>query len=102
MYFNIITNIYRQNRKYNFALKEYYSRVDYTIKNFTSLKGRKGAESDRGRIYIIYGKPTSTERNYNEKNETIEIWKYASINKIFVIVKYLNLILIVLIYFLDY
>ncbi len=73
-----------KNRKYNFALKEYYSRVDYTIKNFTSLKGRKGAESDRGRIYIIYGKPTSTERNYNEKNETIEIWKYASINKIFV------------------
>lgn len=73
-----------KNRKYNFALNEYYSRVDYAMKHFSYLKGRKGAETDRGRIYIIYGKPTSIDRNYNEKNETIEIWKYNLKNKTFI------------------
>ncbi len=72
------------NKKYNFALTEYYLRADYAIKNFTSLKGRRGAETDRGRIYILYGKPSSIERNYNEKNETIEVWQYKKLNKTFI------------------
>lgn len=70
--------------KYNFAIEEYYSRADYAIKNLSSLKSKKGAESDRGKIYITYGVPTSIDRNYNERNEIIEVWDYEKINRTFV------------------
>ncbi len=70
--------------KYNFAIEEYYSRADYAIKNLSSLKSKKGAESDRGKIYITYGKPNSIDRNYNERNEIIEVWEYEKINRTFV------------------
>ena len=88
-YYKVLFNYWEKkfpgkNKKYNFALAEYYERADYAIKNFIPLKGRRGAETDRGRIYILYGKPSSVDRNYNEKNETIEIWKYKKINKTFI------------------
>jgi len=73
-----------KNKKFNFAMKEYYTRADYANKNFSKLNDKKGAQSDRGKIYIVYGKPDSMKRNYNEKNETIEIWQYKKINKKFV------------------
>jgi len=72
------------NIKYNYAIEEYYSRADYAIKNLSSLKSKKGAESDRGKIYITYGPPTSIDRNYNERNEIIEVWDYEKISRSFI------------------
>ncbi len=64
---------------FNEVFAEYYSRVDYANKNFKSLSGDSGAESDRGITYIRYGEPDSTERSYNEKYNIIEIWDYKSL-----------------------
>ncbi len=70
--------------KYNFAMNEYYRRADYAIDNFSTLANFDGAETDRGRIYIIYGKPSSIDRNYSEKNDVIEVWNYDKISRSFV------------------
>ncbi|VAX23437.1 hypothetical protein MNBD_IGNAVI01-287 [hydrothermal vent metagenome] len=64
---------------FNEVFDEYYTRIDYANKNFKSLSGDSGAESDRGITYIRYGKPDSTERSYNEKYNIIEIWDYKSL-----------------------
>ncbi|MEE9430519.1 MAG: GWxTD domain-containing protein [Melioribacteraceae bacterium] len=82
--FNYWSDHFPSKVKYNYALNEYYSRADYAVENFKSLKSQKGAESDRGKIYITYGKPTSTERTYNEKNEIIEVWSYSEISRTFI------------------
>ncbi len=70
--------------KYNYAMNEYYKRADYAVDHFSSLGANDGAENDRGQIYISYGKPSSIERNYSEKNEIMEIWKYDKLGKKFV------------------
>lgn len=70
--------------KYNYAMNEYYARADYAIENFSSLNSIDGAETDRGRIYITYGKPSSVERNYSEKNEIMEIWHYEKLGRDFI------------------
>lgn len=83
--FNYWSKKYPANgMKYNYALKEYYSRADYAIKNLSSLNSFDGAESDRGKIYITFGKPSSIDRNYEDKNNILEIWKYDSINRTFI------------------
>lgn len=70
--------------KYNYAMQEYYSRADYAIKNYSSLNSYDGAERDRGKIYILFGEPTTKERNYTEMNEILEVWKYADAGRTFV------------------
>ncbi|MBK7106466.1 MAG: GWxTD domain-containing protein [Ignavibacteriae bacterium] len=70
--------------KFNYAMNEYYIRADYAIEHYSSLNSFDGAENDRGRIYITYGKPTSIERNYSEKNEIMEIWNYEKLGRNFV------------------
>ncbi|MCW8848333.1 MAG: GWxTD domain-containing protein, partial [Melioribacteraceae bacterium] len=70
--------------KFNFAMEEYYKRADHAIKNYSSLNSTDGAERDRGKIYILYGEPTSTERNYTEMNEIIEVWNYENSGRKFV------------------
>jgi hypothetical protein len=37
-----------------------------------------GWSTDRGEIYITYGKPFSVEKYTNRNNEVFEIWKYSS------------------------
>jgi len=64
---------------FNEVFAEYYSRIDYANKNYKSLSGGPGSESDRGMVYIRYGKPDSTKRSYNEKYNIIEIWDYKSL-----------------------
>jgi GWxTD domain-containing protein len=70
--------------KYNFAMEEYYKRADHAIKNYSSLNSIDGAERDRGKIYILYGEPTSTERDYTEMNEIIEVWNYEDNGRKFI------------------
>ncbi len=68
---------------YNEVMHEFYRRVDFANIAFRTLREMNGAITDRGRIYILFGKPTSTERTLNPGGSPKEIWKYSSISKIF-------------------
>jgi GWxTD domain-containing protein len=72
------------NTIYNELMAEYYRRVDYAYLNFTTMRDRDGAKTDRGRIYILYGEPTKTERKYTPGRPTEEIWYYDTIGRKFV------------------
>ena len=67
---------------------EFYSRVQYVNNNFSFLT-YKGWQSDRGKIYIIYGKPFDIKNEFTMEAE-YEIWVYKN-NKQFVFInKYGN------------
>lgn len=70
--------------EFNELMNEFYTRVDYSIKKFSTLKSFDGAFTDRGKVYVKFGKPDKIDRNYNKRNETIEIWIYAEQNTQFV------------------
>jgi GWxTD domain-containing protein len=72
--------------EYNELMAEYYTRIDYTERNFSSLNGKGGWDSDRGKIYVKFGKPTKVERGSNEKGKVVEIWIYETANRRFVFV----------------
>lgn len=56
--------------------KEYFGRVAYANKHYKT-DTRSGWESDRGRVYVLYGKPSETERYPFESNSKgYEIWRY--------------------------
>lgn len=63
---------------YNELMTEFYSRVDYAESNFRALSNNNGAKTDRGKIYVQYGKPESMERFTDEYGRMIEQWKYAT------------------------
>ena len=65
-------------------MTEYFRRVDYAFSNFRTLKEENGVLTDRGRIYILYGKPTSIERSLAPGGPPRELWTYASLNKEFI------------------
>lgn len=69
---------------YNEMMAEFYRRADYAMVTYRSLKEPNGSLTDRGKIFILYGKPTSTERILNPDGAPKEIWKYYSLNKTFI------------------
>ncbi len=75
-----------QPGKFNEAMNEFYTRADYALMNFNTLGKSNGLRTDRAKIYIKYGKPTSIERKYSEQNEILEIWKYEHINREFIFI----------------
>jgi GWxTD domain-containing protein len=60
--------------KENEFRREYYSRIAYANQNF-AFGETAGGLTDRGRIFIKYGKP-----NDIQKNEAGEVWIYKSLN----------------------
>jgi GWxTD domain-containing protein len=68
---------------FNEALEEFFRRVDYTFFNFYTNRDF-GWRTDRGRIYIRFGKPTDISREFPLNKPTREIWTYKSLNKRFV------------------
>ena len=66
-----------------FLLKEFYSRVQYSNVEFKSIKGT-GSESDKGKIYIVYGKPFDIEYQLSEAGDYQEIWIYRDEKFIFI------------------
>lgn len=56
-------------------IREYYGRVESSNQNFTSYK--EGWKTDRGIIWIVYGKPTSIVKTTER-----EIWTYGEANNI--------------------
>lgn len=65
----------------NKVMAEYYRRVDYAFINFRTLKEDNGVLTDRGRIYILNGKPSNIERVFAPGGPPTEIWIYASPKK---------------------
>lgn len=57
----------------------YYDRIAYTNEHFSSA-ATAGWRTDKGRIYIIYGKPDSVITRFDEKEAKawIEEWHYRS------------------------
>ncbi|NQT35708.1 GWxTD domain-containing protein [bacterium] len=72
-----------ENEAENGKMIEYYNRVNYANVHFGS--NRHGWETDRGKILIIYGKPSEIEKSGDDMNSIqFEIWYYNHINKRFV------------------
>ncbi|MCF8355734.1 MAG: GWxTD domain-containing protein [Melioribacteraceae bacterium] len=59
---------------------EYFNRVAYADEHFSNLLQKRGANSDQGRVYIVYGPPSEIIRHPFE-SETVpyEIWDYEHI-----------------------
>lgn len=68
---------------YNEVMFEYYSRVDYAIKEFRGIGKSSGVKSDRGVVYIKFGKPDKIERSSNPQGQMMEIWTYTKSDRKF-------------------
>jgi GWxTD domain-containing protein len=71
---------------FNEAMAVYYSRVDYAFFNYQTINEPDGAKTERGKIYILYGKPTSTSREIDKDDVIREVWYYDRLHKKFVFV----------------
>lgn len=65
---------------FNPILAEFYERVDYASKEFSTIDEPNGMKSDFGKIFILYGYPDNKQRTFSESNEIIEIWIYEKID----------------------
>jgi GWxTD domain-containing protein len=71
----------------NELMDEYYLRIEIANEKFAT--NRAGWESDRGRIFILYGEPTDIERHpFDAGARPYEIWYYSQIARRFVFVDY--------------
>ena len=63
----------------NEYLKEYLDRAEFANKRFKEYR-KKGVDTDRGRIYLKYGKPDKIERKQNDYyNKPYMVWEYYNI-----------------------
>jgi GWxTD domain-containing protein len=69
---------------YNEVMVEYYRRVDHASKTFGTLREPDGFKSDRGRIYILHGPPTTIDRLLNPTTGYQEVWTYERPGKKFI------------------
>lgn len=70
---------------FNEAMAEYYNRVDYAFFNYQTLAERDGARTERGKIYVLHGAPTSVDRRLEPDAPVVEIWRYNnSVRKEFI------------------
>jgi GWxTD domain-containing protein len=67
--------------QYNEIMSEYYKRVDYTSKYFSSISNKKGFETDRAKIYIQFGKPWKIDRGFNNDGKIVETWYYSQLKR---------------------
>jgi len=70
-------------RAFNSAMAEYYRRVDETINRFSSANETDGYRTDRGRIYILFGSPSFTNRLLKPNSAPTEIWTYEKLKRRF-------------------
>ncbi len=71
------------NTSVNELMNEYYRRVHYSNKKFTSYQ--PGWRTDMGMVYILFGPPDDLERHPFEINtKPYEIWYYHSISRSFI------------------
>lgn len=87
-YNEVLFNYWRKydptkSTEFNPLMNEFYTRVDYAMKSFSPLSGKDGADTDRGKVYIIYGKPKEIERTSNKYGRMVERWIYENPVRIF-------------------
>jgi GWxTD domain-containing protein len=70
-------------RAYNSVMAEYYRRVDESIKRFSTTDEKDGYRTDRGRICILFGAPSITNRLLKPNTAPTEIWTYENLKKRF-------------------
>jgi GWxTD domain-containing protein len=61
-------------------MTEYFRRVDYAFFNYQTIIQREGSKTDRGKVYILNGKPDKIENDMNDKRSR-EIWTYVELEK---------------------
>jgi GWxTD domain-containing protein len=72
----------------NEVMLEYYRRLKYADKNYSTVYS-KGWKSDRGMVYIIFGKPDNIDSHpYEMDTKPYEVWDYYQLNRQFVFVDY--------------
>lgn len=64
---------------FNERMAEYYRRADYAYFNFASLSEPDGVFTDRGKIYMLFGSPTKTQRQLKPDSNPEEIWTYSNV-----------------------
>ncbi len=74
------------NTEFNPLMQEYYLRIDYAVKNFNSIGGLNGANTDRGKVYIKFGKPIDIIRASDDHGNIIETWTYNNPQRKFVFI----------------
>jgi GWxTD domain-containing protein len=85
--FNHILNYWKKfdptpKTQFNEAMDEFFSRVDYAGINYRSIRERDGYKTERGKVYILNGKPDSIE-TIPTGSGTKENWIYKKIKKIY-------------------
>jgi GWxTD domain-containing protein len=65
---------------YNESMNQYFGRVDFAFFNFATLAERDGADTDKGKIFILNGMPSKIT-NDTEGENRFEIWQYQNLNK---------------------
>ena len=68
----------RQGGKY--TLKSYHDALDFVDQNFKSM-GKQGWRSDRGRVYLQYGQPSSAPEKhlFEVDSKPYEVWTYDNV-----------------------
>jgi GWxTD domain-containing protein len=62
---------------FNEHLLAYFRRVDQAFYAFSTLQEPDGAQTDRGKVYILHGPPTQTEKLLDQQRP-VEIWTYSN------------------------
>ena len=63
---------------YNERMAEYYMRVDQAASAFSSVTEPDGVFSDRGKVYILFGRPTKVDKRLSRQGAATETWTYRS------------------------
>lgn len=59
--------------------REYYKRIEYAYQAYSSFQ-RKGWQTDRGRVHIVYGRPSEINRFPSQLDtKPYEVWNYDDI-----------------------
>ncbi len=64
------------NTAENELMTEYYRRVDFAVRHFGTMRVPDGSRTDMGKIYILFGPPTSMDRSLDPAAGFQETWIY--------------------------
>lgn len=67
---------------FNEAMEQYFKRVDYAFFNYQTIMEKDGSKTQRGMVYILYGKPDEVKSEIKSSN-SLEIWIYNELKKEF-------------------
>lgn len=68
------------NTPYNESMEQYFSRVDFAFFNFSTLAEKDGAQTDRGKVFILNG-PPDLILDQNIEGKPGFIWEYKNLKQ---------------------